>query len=368
MCVLVVMSQLGCGGSETVVYHLLQYAKNFGVNMQLVVMGEIDTSHFNDLNLSQVEHKMFDSKLGKLQVNLKKIKFIRQIIKKNKIKLVLSFIDVTNVLVILASLGLNIPVIISERNNPKYSSMARIWYLLRRLVYPAADALVVANHGLKEVCGHYHKNIYVIPNLMRLSDLKAVDCPKKRIIAVGSLTWQKRFDVLIAAAKILFDRNELGDFYFDIYGSGPLLDSLNNQIKDYGLQTKVFLKGRSDNIFNEYIDASIFVLTSDYEGQPNVLLEAMSVGLPCIATDCNFGPGELINNGENGLLVPIQEANLFAESLSSLIHSNEKRKYLGDNARVYIRNNFSVTDVATSWFGLFEKMINKYESRCTTLR
>lgn len=361
MKVLIIISQLQTGGAETVAYRFTQVSEQYGLEVKLAVLGGINIKQFPDLKAEDYYQCQYPNKVGKISGNLSRICFIRRTIKNYKPDIVLSFIDSTNVLAIIASMGLKLPVIISERNNPDCSKMSKIWFFLRRIAYPFASALVVANEGLKRHCENkrYNRTILVAPNLLNLEETAPINYQAPLIIAVGSLTEQKRFDVLIKAIAILKSKNKLNSYSLSIFGEGPLRQDLQNIIDKNGLAHSVFLRGQSNNIMNEYQKSSIFALSSDYEGQPNVLLEAMSVGLACIATDCDYGPGEIIKQDENGFLVPVNDPQQMACALDRLITSFELRESVGIKAKKMIHDYFSDDRVMEKWRNVFIGLVQK---------
>jgi GalNAc-alpha-(1->4)-GalNAc-alpha-(1->3)-diNAcBac-PP-undecaprenol alpha-1,4-N-acetyl-D-galactosaminyltransferase len=360
----IVIAQLLCGGAELLIYRLYQQLISENNTVQLIVLGDIDKQYFPNISQNDLCCYTKNTNHNKVISNYTKISFIRQSIKTFKPDVVVSFIDSTNILSLIATRMLNIPVVVSERNNPHKSTMSKIWFYLRRLTYPMADSLVVANMGLKEICQkiRFNKHIKIIPNLLQTSDLEKDSKVYKRLIAVGSLTQQKRFDLLIDAINILHHENTLNGYTLDIYGEGPLKIALQNRIKQYSLANIVNLKGKSSQIFEEYVTADIFILSSDYEGQPNVLLEAMSCGLACIATDCKFGPGEIIDHQRNGLLTSVNSANELAKAIDQLISDPELRDRLGKKAQQTLHDNFSRQIIFQKWMDLFKEVQLNYES------
>ena len=352
MQIVIVISQLLCGGSERVVYHLYNELIKRDIKVSLIIMSEIDWNAFPKLNSNDIftPDRM---KRGKFKGNIARIKFIRKTISQLKPDIVVSFIDVTNILTLIANFRLGVPVIISERNNPEKSKMSLPWYYLRRLVYPFSQAIVVPNKGLAKICRKYSKKICVIANPVDYLYKKCVIERKKRIIAVGSLTYQKRFDLLIDAIYNLKENNRLNDYTVSIFGKGPLSSVLEKQITRLNLTDVIKLHGISYNICDEYLQSKIFILCSDYEGQPNVLLEAMSAGLACIATDCNFGPSELINNQVNGILTPVGDIHKLADAIDKFINDESLCLEIGESAVEYVGTYFSYEIIISKWIELF---------------
>lgn len=226
-----------------------------------------------------------------------------------------------------------------------------------------ANSLLVANQGMKNLCLKRFKLkcIDIVPNLMHLQSKKLQ--PHNRMIAVGSLTRQKRFDILIDTMTLLKKANKLNGFKLNIFGDGPLYDELSKQIKRNNVADVVHLCGQTSDIASEYTSAKIFVLSSDYEGQPNVLLEAMNAGLACIATRCDFGPEEIIQNGVNGLLVNVGDSKEIAKAIAKLINSSQLREELGKNAKNTINKEFSPEVVIQQWLKLLNGLVKNENQR-----
>ncbi len=143
--------------------------------------------------------------------------------------------------------------------------------------------------------------------------------------------------------------NNFSDYKLKIYGKGPLENELRTYTNDKGIQEKVEFMGFVDNIPEQFETASMFVLSSDFEGIPNALMEAMALGLPCVSTDCPAGgPRFLIEHGKNGLLVPVGDAEKMANAISKLILLPDYAEKIGDNARSIIEN-FEPSIIYNKW-------------------
>ena len=170
-------------------------------------------------------------------------------------------------------------------------------YIVRKF-----DKFIVLSNEDKGYWGNLH-NIETIPNAALTSGYKTNNISNKRVIAVGRLDYQKGFDRLIKAWKIIHNQKRFNDWSLDIYGQGEWHDMLLNMINNYGIQESVRLKNPTTNIWKEYSQSSILVMSSHYEGFPMVMIEAMSCGLPVVSFDFKCGPKDIIKHGENGLIV-----------------------------------------------------------------
>ena len=173
------------------------------------------------------------------------------------------------------------------------------------------------------------------------------DIDSKVVVAVGRLDVQKNYPLLIRSfAKII---KEGIDAELHIYGKGPLLEELSEIASVEGLEDKVVFKGFRSNVWHDIEKASVYVLSSDYEGMPNALIEAMALGLPVISTNCPIGgPSELITSGENGILVPIGDEDLLAKAMVSILTNKDFAYRLGDSA-VKVYEELSISSIAEKW-------------------
>jgi glycosyltransferase involved in cell wall biosynthesis len=176
---------------------------------------------------------------------------------------------------------------------------------------------------------------------------------EKAILAAGRLTRQKGFDLLLAAYREVAAAHP--GWTLRIFGSGPKLDRLRRLVGEYGLDGRVQLRGRTPDLPGEMDRASMYVLSSRFEGMPMVVLEAMGKGLPVVAFDCPTGPGEMIEHGRSGLLVPLGDVDGLAAALRTLIEDAEMRDRLGEAALARSRD-YTVDRVGARWLSLLEEL------------
>ena len=291
---------------------------------------------------------------GKLKA-LRKPLLLRQVLKQEQPDVIVSFLTNVNVSVLVASRGLGIPVIVSERTNPVVgSSASRILRVLRRLVYRWSDVAVVqtedAAAALRERAPGLRR-MEIIPNPLP-AGMPAVaapldSAPRRQIVALGRLAEVKRFDLLIQAFALLAERFPQWDLL--ICGEGPMRLSLEAQVADLNLQSRVQLPGRTDIPWEVLRQADVVALSSRAEGFPNAMLEAMALGLPCAAVDCPSGPRELSQNGKYALLSPVGNETSLAENLARLMDDASLRLSLGRDAAVCVRERYGLSAVLAQW-------------------
>ena len=193
------------------------------------------------------------------------------------------------------------------------------------------DLLITLTNSDAQYWRKYVKNVEVHPNPVSFyfDDIEHFEKEEGRIIAVGGLNKHKRFDRLIDAFALIAAKYP--QWYIDIYGDGENRSSLEKQIKEVGLESRIHLNGSTHQIAIEYQRSQMFVLSSDTEGFPLVLIEAMASGLPCVATDCPFGPANIIEDGVTGLLTQMTVDDL-AVKMEWIITHEKERKEMGNKA------------------------------------
>lgn len=252
------------------------------------------------------------------------------------------FSNFVGVHVQLAAFGLRSKVIQTVRNDPRNYPKSTIERMLRDLCFLTMWRGFVQNKRQLEYFSEtVRKKTVILPN--PVSDVFfEIQRPNRKIytiVAAGRLHEQKNYPMLIKAAAILKKRKY--EFVIKIYGEGPERSTLDSLVKKYDVDSCCILCGRSNDMKTVYQDADIFVMTSNYEGMPNALMEAMASGLPCVSTDCPSGPSELITEEVTGFLVRLNDHNQLADKIARLLNNSELSKCIGDKARNEIKSKYT---------------------------
>ena len=174
-------------------------------------------------------------------------------------------------------------------------------------------------------------NIRVIPNPLPFTSEETSSCKATKVVAVGRYDFQKNFSKLLQLwARIA---PQFPEWTLEIYGNGALRGELEQEVKELGISSSVTLAQPTHQMKEVYLSASIYAMTSRYEGLPMVLIEAQQMGLPIVSFACPCGPRDVIHDGEDGFLIPMGEDDIFLKALGTLMASEEKRICMGQRAR-----------------------------------
>ncbi|MEK7377130.1 MAG: glycosyltransferase family 4 protein [Candidatus Margulisiibacteriota bacterium] len=288
---------------------------------------------------------------GKIFYIFKGIFALRSAIRKSKPDVIISFITETNIAALIASLFLNIPVVVSERTDPRYCKINKNLDILRKLTYQFADSIVFQTENAAQYFkGALQNKIIIIPNPVITPNFNSTEdnlsMPSPSIIAVGRHSYEKGFDLLLKAFSQTRDKHP--EWTLSIFGDGPLRQELGELAKELGLIEKVEFHRPVKNIYDYLKKSDIFVLSSRFEGFPNALCEAMACGVAVISTDCPSGPRGIIRDGIDGILVPKGDIDALAKAMDHLMSDEAERKRLGSRAKEIVER-YSVDKIMGMW-------------------
>jgi len=364
-----VIASLGAGGAERVMTLLAGEWARRGNEVTLVTLGAATGDHYPlDPAVRRVALDLLQNSTSPLQAlknNVARLAGLRQALRASRPDVVISFMDVTNILTLAATAGLRVPVIVSERIDPRHYPIGGGWHWLRRRLYPVAAGVVVQTRAVEEWARQLvpAEKVRVIANPVEprvggrddASPELQVWCREEPyIIAVGRLDRQKGFDLLLEAyARLQKPRPRLL-----ILGEGPERAVLEEQRSRLGLEAEANLPGRVPDPTPYIAGSQFFILSSRYEGFPNVLLEAMAAGKGVLSFDCPSGPAELIENGRNGLLIEPQNIDGLAASMQQLLDNPQQAQTLGDAAQETARR-YSLAEITDQWDALIQQLPGK---------
>jgi glycosyltransferase involved in cell wall biosynthesis len=366
------ISSMRGGGAERVMATLANGWAAQGIQVTLITLAPRSGDRYAvDPAVTRIDlHQAGDSRnlLHALANNWSRIRTLRRTIRACQPDAVISFIAKTNMLAIIATAGLRLPVIVAEHIFLGAKAPKGIWRKLHAPLYRRAAAVVtLTQRGASYIERNFGCPVIVIPNPVPFpSDTDATATPSSRmetdedtgrrtLLAVGRLIPQKGFDLLIEAFAQVAARHQGWDLC--ILGEGHSRKQLEQAIADRGLSGRVSLPGFISEVRARMRQADLFVLSSRFEGFPMVLLEAMAEGLACVSCDCETGPGEMIRHGENGWLVPANDVAALAEALDKLMQDPVLRRGLGDRARE-VTSTYSLPAVLGQWDTLIKSAVS----------
>jgi len=343
-----IIPSLVFGGAERVLVHLINHLNKEKYSICLVLFEDI-LDYKEDLHFSgEIVYLDKKSRWDFFKLILK----LRKTMKTYQPDTILSFLHYTNIITVMASLFLRrkFKLIICERSYPsKYLPKVRLRHLIKwlmRFTYRKADIILAVSKSIARVLEEdfniKSEKIKTIYNPVILEEIKT-KCQKEIkhpffedertqiIMGVGRLVEEKRFDRLLRTFSLV--RKKRDRVYLIILGEGELRKELENLSLELRVDKWTDFVGFQSNPYAWIRKADIFVLSSDFEGFPNVILEAMACGTPVISTDCQSGPNEIIVNGQNGILVPTEDEKALAEAILKLLTNDNLRKRFSEEGK-----------------------------------
>lgn len=365
-----VIYSLSEGGAERVMASMANHWSRKGADVSLVTLDTAATDRYPlDPRVRRVALGLSGDSANPIQgmaSNLRRVLRLRQALRSLRPEAVICFMESTNVLTILATRGLGMKVVVMEHTNPEIHQVGRLWNTLRRWTYRFADRVGVLTERTRPWAETLTRPgaVFVLPNPIQISpsgsaaetDLRTLaNLPAAAgiLVSMGRLAPEKGFDLLIRAFAPLAEAHP--HFHLVILGEGAERAALEAERDACGLDGRVHLPGRVENPMAYLRQADLFAMSSRYEGFPMALCEAMASGLPVVSFDCPTGPGEIIRDQVDGILVPPGDAQALTRAMGRLMGDAAARKAMGEQGPAGMRR-FSEDRIMAEWDRLLSEL------------
>lgn len=348
------------GGAERVICNLANYLAIQGHSVEILTMSETKESYeisekvsVQSLLKMEEKHTFFSSYIKRT------IRLCKYMIKNKEKEAYIVMLPSTIIFFMMFRFLTKAKVIISERADP--NAYSKLVQKLMKICAKKSDGFVFQTEDAKNWYRNYIMNVRtnIIPNAINASFLYQHYQEKRRkeIVAVGRLNAQKNYPMLVTAFSQI--ALEFPDYKLVIYGEGGEKENLQQLINSLNLKSRIILAGNVDDIADRIQEASLFVLSSKYEGMPNALMEAMALGLPCISTDCPVGgPRFLIKSGENGYLIENNNLEQLIEKMRFMLKFRDEARTMGKNAMA-VRQTLNPARIYSIWEQFIVNIINE---------
>lgn len=322
------------------IVNLAEYFHSCGYRVTIVTKLQDEVEYPVPQGVDRILADITGEEISKSRIiNLaRRILKLRKIWKQLRPDHIVSFIKKNNFMAIVSAAGLRIPVIVSVRSNPAREYPDKLTRLLARILFSRTAGVVLQTQQAKEFFSPaVQKKVTILPNSLskQFLEQKCKVARKKEIVWVGRMDDNKNPQMLLNAFVKL--EEQYPEWSLKYVGEGIWLEKLQKICVQEGLEKRVLFTGEIERVAEAVASSSIYVLTSRQEGVPNALIEAMVLGTASIATDCPCGgPAELIRQGENGILIPVDDENALVCELKNLLDDEEYRERLAQNAEKLI--------------------------------
>ena len=319
MRILFYISTIRGGGAARVMVNIANEMHVAGNEICFVTNFPADHEYALKEGIKRISLEYVENKGGTIQKNVSRIRSLRKVIVAERPDVCISFMRENNFRLLFASKGLKTKTIVSVRNDPEKEYPSTFSKMLAKILYRKADCVVFQAEDAKAFFPiSVQKNARIIFNQVDEKFFCENDVDGDYIVACGRLSKQKNYSMMIMAFATVLQKYP--DEVLRIDGEGDLKTELQNLTVELGIQDSVKFMGFSTDMVAAYSRAKFFVMTSDYEGMPNALLEALASSVPVISTDCPCGgPRMIIRNGENGFLIPVDDKDALAEKMVELL-------------------------------------------------
>lgn len=347
--IVIFIGSLTGGGAERVACNLANYLFLHDYDVEILTMSDVADNYIPNPGVKRSSLIKAEERKNRIFDAILRYRRLGKYMEQEKVDCYVVMLPITIAMMLLQKKKTKAKILVSERNNPE--SYSRFIQFVQKSLCKKADGYVFQT---EEAMTWYNKNLkntktIVIPNAINPDFLRApyMGERKKTIVGIGRLKAQKNFPLLIHAFQRI--SADFPEYDLVIYGEGEKRKDLENLVIELNLLGRVSFLGSISNIAETMEDKSLFVLSSNFEGMPNALIEAMALGLPCISTDCPCGgPRYLIKDGENGVLVPVGDVDAMANAMKKLLENEDIRTTTGNNARA-IQTRLSPEKIYGQW-------------------
>lgn len=352
---LFVISGMKANGAERVMSILVNWAARTQREVSLVLLQCPDIEYEIDSRV-KVYTNSIKSK-SRVITMVSKVRWLRKIIRVIGPDVIISFLTTCNIYSCFASVGFRIPLIVSERNSPNIDCDRSLRRCIRDISYHIPNGFVFQTEDAKKCFSRQiQSKSVVIPNPVKDGlPFAKISEAHNRVVALGRLSKQKNYVLLLNSFKLFHMSHP--DYILDIYGEGEDKEFLLDYVKAIQIENYVHFWGNVKKVHELIVDARMYVLSSDYEGISNSLLEAMAMGLPSISTDCPCGGSRmLIQDGENGLLVPVGDVLALESAMSRIANSLELASELSTSAKT-VRDTYSENSIVLKYYEFIDSFL-----------
>ena len=343
------VSSLGDGGAQRVISILSEKMAQSDMDVEIVTY--LDVPIIYTIN-PKVKVTCVEKCTGKKDI-VRNLLWLRSYFKKYA-KIVLSFLAPFNMIALVATMGTKVPIVVADRNDPAKVPVNPLIRFGRDVLYGLADHVVVQTEANKAYFKRLQKKTTVIYNPVDLKEYTgtALNTEKEKVIVTaGRLMPQKNQKMMVDAFEKI--AKKFPEYQLVIYGEGDYRSELEEYIVSKRLQDKVLLPGSVTDLYEKIMRASLFVLSSNYEGMPNALIEAMCMGLPVISTKVS-GATDLIQHGKNGLLVEVGSEKELTDAIETMLSDETGRNEMASEA-VKISQILLPDEILKQWQGIVRR-------------
>lgn len=352
------ISSMVKAGAQRVVYNLMNYYLAEGYQVSLVTIYQGEDEYELDERIERIYSDLTEEELSNSRIAnfYNRVKKLKQIWKQIRPDAIVAFMGKTNMMALLSTIGMDIPVYVSVRSDPNreyYNSVLR--FLSKNLFCRAAGVIVQTQDAYDYFPKRIKKKAKILPNPLNPQFIRERFEGEREpeIVTVGRIDKNKNHIMLIQAFAAV--AKHYPEFRVVLYGDGEEKEKLERQVREMGLEERIVFAGVKTNTQDYLWKSRVFVLTSKVEGMPNVLLEAMALGLTVISTDCPCGgPRTVIRHEKNGLLIPVDDVEALEMAIRRVLDNPQFADELGKNA-AQIGKDMAPDKVNRMWMDYIEQ-------------